>query len=251
MGWTDQDAMLQVIVAIIVSGVSFFIIWTFDKIEDAQILPNASKAIEAMIDALGILIGFSWEQSFDVAVDVISESVDKFIPKVFGRLIMSFLLTLIVFPAWKKYILPTEIELKEESTVVGQTKKCYREKLEKQQAGFLENELTEADLDHSHLVLKLHRRKHHNKTLKDVKNGDEKRLKHLLLTSEGIKELPEDNEPELLKQLLPKHIREEEEEEEQESKWSVVSRSLTTSLRFLALSKESKGAAEEKEKEGA
>merc|ERR1712050_450503 len=97
-GWTDQDAMLQVIVAIIVSGVSFFIIWTFDKIEDAQILPDASKAIEAMIDALGILIGFSWEQSFDVAVDVISESVDKFIPKTIGKLLMSLALTSVVFP---------------------------------------------------------------------------------------------------------------------------------------------------------
>jgi len=127
-GWTDQDAMLQVIIALFVSAISFSVIWGFDKIEDFNKKTNllgefVDKAILAVIDALGILIGFSWEQSFDCAVDVISEDVDKFIPKTFARLIMSLLLTLIVFPAWKGYILPTELELKEESTGRGNKKK--------------------------------------------------------------------------------------------------------------------------------
>merc|ERR1719379_2548721 len=154
--------MLQVIIAIFISGLSFSVIWCFDKIEDSGILGEAaSKAIDATIDALGILIGFSWEQSFDVAVDVISEDVDKYMPKTFARLLMSIALTLIVFPAWKGYILPTELELREEATGKGQKKKRSRDKLDKMHHHFLENKIPERDLDHAHLAMKIHRRKHH------------------------------------------------------------------------------------------
>ena len=38
--------------------------------EDSEI---ANDATEKMITGLGILIGFSWEQSFDTAVDVVAE----------------------------------------------------------------------------------------------------------------------------------------------------------------------------------
>merc|ERR1719310_1044849 len=58
-GWTDQDAMLQVEIAIIISACSFSVIYAFDKIEDSGILgEEADKVIKSTIDALGILIGF-------------------------------------------------------------------------------------------------------------------------------------------------------------------------------------------------
>jgi len=219
-GWTDQDAMLQVIIAIFVSGVSFSVIWCFDKVEDFNkktnlLGPFVDKAIDAVIDALGILIGFSWEQSFDVAVDVISDDVDKFIPKVFARLIMSLLLTLIVFPAWKGYILPTELELKEEDTHKGQKKKRFRDKLDKMHHHFLENKVTERDLDQAHLAMKIHRRKHHGKNIKPNVDGD--KLKHMLLTVDGLQTVPE-NDDMLTEKLLPGCLKSEIEDEE-ESRW--------------------------------
>jgi hypothetical protein len=131
-GWTDQDALLQVIIALVISACSFSVIYAFDKIEDSGILgEEADKVIKSIIDALGILIGFSWEQSFDVAVDVLSEAGEKFIQPVFGRLFMSLILTLIVFPAWKKQILTQEMELREESTTLGKVKKKFEDKLAK------------------------------------------------------------------------------------------------------------------------
>lgn len=221
-GWTDQDAMLQVIIAIIISGVSFFIIWCFDKIEDAGILgEDASMAIDATIDALGILIGFSWEQSFDVAVDTLSEDMEKYIPPTFGKLIMSFALTAIVFPAWKNYILPTEVELKEESTGVGKMKKAYEDKLRKHHENFLEEEQQESELDHAHLVLKLHRRRHHEKNLKRVKEDPSRKepMKHFLFTSKGLTQVSSssmsgvEGDDDLLESLLPECLQEKKSDE--------------------------------------
>merc|ERR1712072_174635 len=94
-------------------------------------------------------------------------------------------------------------------------KKQYRDKLAAHQQDFLENELTEHELDHTHLVLKLHRRHHHKRSLQQVKPGD-KPLKHMLLTANGITECSAfSDDKTLLQQLLPKHLREEEEEEEE------------------------------------
>merc|ERR1719482_1548277 len=57
-GWTDQDALLQVIIALVISACSFSVIYAFDKIEDSGILgEEADKVIKSTIDALGILIG--------------------------------------------------------------------------------------------------------------------------------------------------------------------------------------------------
>lgn len=218
---TDQDAMLQVIIAIIISGMSFTVIWLFDKLEDSGALGHsADKAILAIIDALGILIGFSWEQSFDVAVDVISEDVDKYIPKTFARLIMSFALATIVFPAWKAYILPTELELRDQATNLGKRKKRYQDKLDLHGKHFLEGEASEKELHHAHLVMMLHRREHHypeklhpGKGIKPVNHGD-KPMKHMLLTAAGLTDAPEGSEVEdLLETLLPDRYRDNEEEE--------------------------------------
>jgi len=237
-GWTDQDAMLQVIIAIFISGISFSVIWGFDKLEDSGVLGSeADKAILAIIDALGILIGFSWEQSFDVAVDVISEDVDKYVPKTLARLVMSFALTAIVFPAWKMYILPQELELRDEATGLGKRRKWFRDKLENHHKAFeglvwsnegkyKECEFAEQELDHAHLAMKLHRR-HHNayfsgksgKGLLPVKEG-EKPLKHMVLTAKGFIDVPESDDA-LLEKLLPTHLQEPEEEEE-ESRWSIA-----------------------------
>lgn len=241
-GCTDQDAMLQVIIAIIISAISFSVIWGFDKIEDSGVLGHsADKAILAIIDALGILIGFSWEQAFDVAVDVISEDVDKYIPKTFAKLIMSIMLCTIVFPAWKNYILPTEIELQKETTGLGQKRKRFRDKLDKHQKHMLAGELSEREMDHAHLVLKLHRRKHHGKKvdgwqhegpgLKPVKDG-EKHLKHFLLTaSTGLIDVPEDDSHTLIEKLLPDSMKEACEEEE-ESRWSSALLKIKGALRL-------------------
>lgn len=219
------------IVAILISFIAFFVIWCFDKVEDSKLFgEEVDKIIETIIAALSILMGFGWEQSFDVAVDVISEKVDKYIPKAFARLIMSFSLWALVFPAWKRYIVPTELDLGEEiKTGLGQKKRKFKDKLLKHHDQFLEGELSEMELDHAHVVMKLHRRAHHGRCIKPVKDT-EKPLTHMLLTSKGLTAVPEDDET-LLAKLLPDHLKEEEEDEE-ESKWSSVAGKLKSMFRF-------------------
>merc|ERR1712228_658999 len=73
---------------------------------------SASEAAEKMITGLGILIGFSWEQCFDTAVTVIAEGkAEQYLDPSITKIIMSAMLVLIVFPAWRWFILPTEQEL--------------------------------------------------------------------------------------------------------------------------------------------
>ena len=85
------------------------------KVEDAGVLGRESEAaIDLIIQGLGILVGFSWEQCFDVAVSVVSASAKDSMPPCYSRLLMSMVLVAIVFPAWRIYILRTEQELIEE-----------------------------------------------------------------------------------------------------------------------------------------
>merc|ERR1719238_794750 len=71
-------------------------------------------ALDALVTAIGLLIGLCWEQTFDVAVETIVEMHhDKGIIfqdcVLFG---MSLCLVLVVLPAWMVYILPkTDEEL--------------------------------------------------------------------------------------------------------------------------------------------
>jgi len=79
----------------------------------------------------------------------------------------------------------------------------------------LENKVNEGELDHGHLALKIHRRKHHGKSIKPVVDGE--KLKHMLLTVDGLHTVPEDDDM-LTEKLLPGCLKSEIEDEE-ESRW--------------------------------
>merc|ERR1711957_391551 len=64
----------RVLLALCISFFAFVIILGLDKIADLKSTgKKADKAIIAIITSLGILVGFTWEQSFDGAVEVLSE----------------------------------------------------------------------------------------------------------------------------------------------------------------------------------
>lgn len=214
-GVTYRQALLHVYLALFLSFVSFLIIRGLDKIEDSGVLGKQSaKAIEEIIDALGILIGFSWEQSFDQAVDSISETLkaDLKMPTPISRLLMSAALVAIVFPAWKNYILPQELKLEEENTTEGKKHKRFEELINKHKGLFLEKESDEREIDHAHLAMKMHRRQMHSKKhhLK-VAPG----LTHMLVTAKGITEIPTAGHKAkmLTERLLPECMQEPAEEE--------------------------------------
>merc|ERR1712012_1103938 len=70
----DDPIMFRVVVALNVSLVSFMIITVLDKLGDGDLTSDAvENALRQMILALGILVGFGWEQSFDQAVDAMGK----------------------------------------------------------------------------------------------------------------------------------------------------------------------------------
>lgn len=99
----------RVILACIVSIVAFLIILSLDKVADLDCTgKDADTAIFSIIYAIGILVGFAWEQSFDGGLEVLAEKCPY---PVLAELGMTLLVSLIVVYPWRKYILPKEIEL--------------------------------------------------------------------------------------------------------------------------------------------
>eukprot|EP00747_Dinoflagellata_sp_TGD_P120063 gnl/TRDRNA2_/TRDRNA2_173158_c0_seq3.p1 gnl/TRDRNA2_/TRDRNA2_173158_c0~~gnl/TRDRNA2_/TRDRNA2_173158_c0_seq3.p1 ORF type:complete len:374 (-),score=72.03 gnl/TRDRNA2_/TRDRNA2_173158_c0_seq3:591-1565(-) len=98
------------------SAFSFAIIFALDKVADRQSEKATSanksdkKAIIKIITSLGLLIGFSWEQCFDAAIDSMTE---MFMHPHIAGLVISACLCAIVIPAYWMYILPSLLEYKE------------------------------------------------------------------------------------------------------------------------------------------
>merc|ERR1719375_2160383 len=107
MHFTTEETLLRVVLAMTTSFLAFIVIFFLDKIADMDATgEGADEAIKTIIEALGILVGFAWEQSFDVAVDSVTERVTIF-PEATTKLLISLLLVSIVLPAWRVHILPT------------------------------------------------------------------------------------------------------------------------------------------------
>merc|ERR1719316_1150723 len=172
------------------SAVSCCIIFVLDKIADLDATgSDADEAIRTIIEALGILVGFSWEQSFDTAVDSITERVTAMPPPI-TKLLMSLCLVAIVLPAWRIYILQRVLILEEEEMAKEDedTMEGYRELADKCEELKAASEklmsLPEHELDLQHLEIKQMRR---------VLRGESyPGLTHLRVTVNGITEVKQE-----------------------------------------------------------
>ncbi|CAE7211445.1 unnamed protein product [Symbiodinium natans] len=220
--FTDENALLMVSIALFLSVVSFLTIFILDKVEDNHLFGEDSEiaegATEKMISGLGILIGFSWEQSFDTAVDVVAEGLKHECPPLISKMVMSVILVLIVFPAWRIYILPMERELSEEMTEEGGKKALLKQYAQQHFDLFLHNATDEDDLDKAHLLMKRHRRNAHG--LQHPGHGVPSGLKHLMVTSSGIVEVDAPEE----------HDRQEKQGEKKKRKNAAHQKDLAVSL---------------------
>eukprot|EP00747_Dinoflagellata_sp_TGD_P134413 gnl/TRDRNA2_/TRDRNA2_175316_c0_seq9.p1 gnl/TRDRNA2_/TRDRNA2_175316_c0~~gnl/TRDRNA2_/TRDRNA2_175316_c0_seq9.p1 ORF type:complete len:540 (+),score=124.49 gnl/TRDRNA2_/TRDRNA2_175316_c0_seq9:114-1733(+) len=101
-----------VFLALSVSTGAFSVIFVLDKISDSPITGDqADMVIESIINALGILVGFSWEQSFDGGVDVIAALTPN---PVMAELGLAAVVAVVVIAPWRKYILQIVINYEEE-----------------------------------------------------------------------------------------------------------------------------------------
>jgi len=191
MQFTNETALLHVVLSLCLSAVAFGAIFVLDKVMDNHLLGEdselAENAAENLITGLAILIGFSWEQCFDTAVTVIARSQKQKCPEAISKLIMSVILVIVVFPAWRLYILPTELELQDELTEEGQKKSVLKEAV-RQQYDLLKDPSTDEHLlDLAHLRMKEHRRTAHD--LPHPVLNAAPGLKHLRVTAKGIMEV--------------------------------------------------------------
>ena len=109
-----SEAMEPVVLALLVSLISFILIIALDKAYDLDATgEDADRAIIASIESIGILIGVGWESAFDKSVDVIADSV-KEEQQELVKFLLAVLLCLLVFPAWRIYIMKIVIEQEQE-----------------------------------------------------------------------------------------------------------------------------------------
>jgi len=108
-----NSTLSRVVLSLIVSFGSFVAVFLLDKLSDTEwTAETADSCIKCIINAIAILVGFSWEQAFDAGVAVIAELTAKDGPwyPVFIKLGLAGCVALIMVPAWRKHLLRKSLE---------------------------------------------------------------------------------------------------------------------------------------------
>jgi hypothetical protein len=105
------ETIKAVAVAVLITFCCYVMIFVLDKLADADFTDSSiDKSIRELIKALGILIGFAWEKSFDASVESVADEAEREMPQSVTKLVMSVIICVTVIPAWRWYILP-ELQL--------------------------------------------------------------------------------------------------------------------------------------------
>lgn len=104
--------MGRVIMALMLSAVSCVAVFMLDFVDDMHKGSEDSKAgaqaIQMMVNSLGILIGFSWEHTFDGGVVAVASGT-KYPETV--KFVMGVAITGLMVPMWRRHILTKEVAL--------------------------------------------------------------------------------------------------------------------------------------------
>jgi len=101
----------QVILALFISFLAYLLIRAMDVLADQSWTgKKTDQALFTIIQSLAILVGFSWEQSFDGGVEVIASMIVGVDP-VTTSLVIAIMITTIVITPWRDYILKKVIKL--------------------------------------------------------------------------------------------------------------------------------------------
>jgi len=100
----------RILLALTLSGVALAVIFCLDHLEDmsAGSASELSSVIQNCINALSILVGFSWEHSFDFSLEAVAHTTVN--PNL-AKLVFTGLVAFIITPAWRRYILVKVIQL--------------------------------------------------------------------------------------------------------------------------------------------
>ena len=108
------SVVMRVIVALSASLIAFIIIYFLDMIDDQEdfLTEDGAKVVTLVIESLGMLVGFSWEQAFEGGVGTVARTTAN--PMVFETVI-ALGVVFVVSPAWAWYILPNVLRMREEA----------------------------------------------------------------------------------------------------------------------------------------
>jgi len=96
--------ILSIVTALILSFGAILALFVLDKLADSDMTDEyVDKAIAQTITAIGILIGFAWDQCFlESAAVVASRSINPHV----CRIVLALMSAGLVTPAWKWYLIP-------------------------------------------------------------------------------------------------------------------------------------------------
>jgi len=103
----------RVIIALAVSALAGLAVFGLDTLDDAHSGSEDSragaKAIQTLVNALGILIGFSWEHCFDGGVAAVASQTRHHVETT--KFAMGLGIAVLVTPMWRRHILTKEMAL--------------------------------------------------------------------------------------------------------------------------------------------
>merc|ERR1711904_506603 len=103
IGCSPETMQGRVLLALVLSGMSLIFIFVLDKVEDAAGgHSRLDRVIQNIVNALSILVGLSWEYCFDGGLEAVVSVTDH---PLLIKLVFTFLVALVILPAWKRYIL--------------------------------------------------------------------------------------------------------------------------------------------------
>lgn len=106
--------MGRVVMALMLSTVSCLAVFCLDFVDDAHKGSEDSKAgaqaIQMMVNSLGILIGFSWEHTFDGGVNAVANATRY--PETV-KFVMGVVIAALMVPMWRRHILTKEVSLQQ------------------------------------------------------------------------------------------------------------------------------------------
>ena len=115
---SEESALLDVLLALALSGYAFFLIFALDKLADADFTgPDADAFIYTFMGGLGILIGFSWEQAFERSLETVVDAMEEgshAYPAPVLKAALACFVVILVLPAWRIWILRTALQAQKE-----------------------------------------------------------------------------------------------------------------------------------------
>eukprot|EP00928_Gymnodinium_smaydae_P040827 TRINITY_DN2764_c1_g3_i1.p1 TRINITY_DN2764_c1_g3~~TRINITY_DN2764_c1_g3_i1.p1 ORF type:complete len:685 (+),score=148.18 TRINITY_DN2764_c1_g3_i1:99-2057(+) len=108
-GYADVRIAACMLQALMLTGLCFVGVFALDQINSQLVAgrSGASRAIRSLLTALGLIIGLSWERSFDVGLDILAEFGERFhIESGLMTHLLALALVGIMLPGWVHYILP-------------------------------------------------------------------------------------------------------------------------------------------------